>query len=478
MGHGTTMNNLWQPAIWLLSGVVAGSFLLVDSAGSLISWAVAFMMLLLICQMPERLIGSRGRFTAIIIISYLLISLAGLVEVGDNLRNFGTPFGKHADDSRFYEQTLSLLSAEIPATPIGFYERVLAFWGAGPTLVFAITPRLLDFLPLNWALGAVVVGLADILCMTAIAKRPPVWLLGACLLGNYKFLDTAIHLYRDVLLLVFFLGSMIAFMRWRPLLALFLAVPVLLLRGASFLILALFCGLFVLRGRFPHRSSFYAVCAAFSLLVIVVMPIAGNLIFRYGSSSTNVGGNVGLPTWSFSENLDFRANTIANYAAEGSTLSATLTGTDPASLLIRPAVYAFFPIRLWPLNMDFGSGATEAKMEYSHGGLYLYHVIMWVTVVSWIFIIPLIIIGLFVAMRGAATANVFFVFFILCVLSVSFISLQMRHGMAFVVITPVIVMLGLQMYCEHYAARRAIMGLGALVTLILLAYNIMNGGIL
>jgi hypothetical protein len=220
------------------------------------------------------------------------------------------------------------------------------------------------------------------------------------------------------------------------------------------------------------------VCAAFSLLVIVVMPIAGNLIFRSGSSTTNVGGNVGLPTWSFSENLDFRANTIANYAAEGSTLSATLTGTDPASLLIRPIVYAFFPIRLWPLNMDFRSGATEAKMEFSHGGLYLYHVIMWVTVVSWIFIIPLIIIGLFAAMRGAATANVFFVFFILCVLAVSFISLQMRHGMAFVVITPVIVMLGLQMYCENYTARRAILGLGALVTVILLAYNTMNGGIL
>jgi hypothetical protein len=290
-------------------------------------------------------------------------------------------------------------------------------------------------------------------------------------------MDTVIHLYRDTFLFVFFLAGLIAFLRGRRLWGVLFALPVATLRGASFLLLVLFMGLCFLRQRVGSWFRFYAVSVVIAGLSLFLVPACGNRLLSYASGFGSRGG-LGLATWSFEQNMEFRTQTIASQVADGSTMEASLSRGGVTSYLSRPVVYLFFPLRFWPLHLEAESMSAFAQCSVAANGLFLFHIMSWITIVCWIIVLPLLGMGLLAAARGTATANIFAVYFVTCLLAVAFVSLQMRHGLAFVVITPVLVALGLTLVQDNVTARRSTYVLGAGTTGLILVYNLLSGSVL
>lgn len=464
--------------ILLFFGLVTGGFLLLGAPRGLIAWGATLGLLIVFCYSFSQLSGNRSELTTVVVISYLFISLIGLVEVGDNLRNFGTYFGKHADDSRFFERTMALLQRGEWQDRTGMYEVCMALWGVIPALVFGISMSPIDFLPFNWGLAALVAGLIWVFCQIALGIRPPWWIILLATLGNYRFMDSVIHLYREALLLVFFMLALIAIVQDRHLKSMILAGAVLLLRGASFILCAGFSALFLLRRRMRSPLAFYTLC------IVLVVPISflalksGTTILMYSSGITQAGGTVGLESWSFSENRSFRAQMIAKQVTDGSTTAAIISGGGLVATLARPVPYLFFPIRFWPVHMVQDSHSVFANTAAYQAGEYWINVYVGWTVCCWLIVIPLLTVGMLKAAAGRPLENVIFVFYILAVVATSYISFQMRHGLVFIVLNPLLATIGLREYYADKTTRAVTWGLGGVVFLSLLFYNAIEGAVL
>lgn len=461
----------------LTGGVISG-YILVGMPGGLMPWTMAFILLVGSGRLAQQYIPGPARFGEIVIIAYLLISLIGLIEVGDNLRNFGTVFGKHADDALFYQRTMALLRYGEWQERTGLYEAVLALWAVIPTAVFALPMTALDFLPLNWGFAAVVVGLIGVFCRVTLGISPPLWILIGGILGNYRFTDSVIHLYREPLLLLFLLSAMIAITQRRYLRSLFLALPVLLIRGANFLLYGVYLGLTVIRQCSRSRLMFYGVCVLLGISGLFLTQSVGTTLLKYSSGLTQAGGSVGSEKWSFAENRTFRSEMIAKQVTDGSTTAAVLSGSGPLVTLVRPFPYLFFPIRFWPVHMADDSHSIFASTESLQAGAYWINVYVGVTVCCWLFLIPLMSIGLFNAMLGPPVENILFVYYVLAVVLVSFVSCQMRHGLSFIVVNPVLATIGWRACQGHENARRLAWGMGGAVAVALFVYNMLEGSAL
>lgn len=472
------ISSLRRLAMLSLGGAVIGGYMLLGMPGGLIAWGVGLALLICSGRLPRKLLHNPARFVEIVVMAYLLISLIGLIEVGDNLRNFGTAFGRHADDSRFYERTMALLQRGEWQERTGLYEAVLGLWGVIPVGVFVVPMGALDFLPLNWGLAAFVVGWIWVFCQVTLGVSLPWWILMGGILGNYRFTDSVIHLYREPLLLVFLLLAMIAIAHRRYLRSLALALPVLLIRGANFLLCGVYFGLTVIRRRTRSRMMFYAVCALLAIPCLFLTQRAGTILLKYSSGFTQEGGSVGMETWSFSENTTFRSEMIAKQVTDGSTTAAALSGSGPLATLVRPIPYLFFPVRFWPVHMADDSHSIFARTEAFHMGTYWINVYVWVTVCCWLPVIPLMAIGLFRAMIGSPRENILFVYYILALVLVSFVSCQMRHGLSFIVINPLLAATGYRACKAHKNTRMLAWGMGGAVAAALFLYNRMEGSAL
>jgi len=81
-------------------------------------------------------------------------------------------------------------------------------------------PSLIHVLPVSWALAGLAAALSYGLSETISGVKLPIASAAASLLGNSVFIDSTVHLYRDGLMLVFFMLSLLASIKRRWALAL------------------------------------------------------------------------------------------------------------------------------------------------------------------------------------------------------------------------------------------------------------------
>jgi len=467
-----------QTALWAIDFCLGAAtlcvYLATERYGAILPWLYTFGLLIAAGAWWDRTSRQDGRLLRLLITSYLAVSLVGMLEVSDNLRQYGTMFGIGADDSDYFFNARTILQDGVIPAGAGLYDLVLAAWGFLPNLIWKETTTAFEFLPLNWALAAAVVGLCDELCFVVLKQRPPLWILALTLLANYKFTDATIHLYRDGLLLTFFLLALNSLMRVQRLRSVLYSLPVLVLRAANF---GLYCIVFLLSvalGRARTRVIFYRWVLSF------LAPIIGPQVFRYATRIT-LGGYVDEHIAStLFEEMQFRGEiyALSTGTAQSTTLGYEMANNTAASFVLRPITFELLPIRFWPLEMGGNSASRFAVNISSDRELTLRNVYLWFSIISWVAVLPLLIVGLGVAAAGSRNLNIMFVYYLVSVFAVSFISFELRHATAFITIHPLLALAGYNSVRKHQRVRAFAIGFAVLTAFGICAYNSFAGALL
>lgn len=428
-------------ALLILFGIIF-LYALSDNFISLLPFFSAAALIYPLSKIASNTIGLNKRFPAVVFFAYLAISLVGMMEVVDNINNFLTPFGKHADDSKFFERTINLLYLGQWDEQSGLFEIVIALWGSFFKLIRTETLDLLDLLPLCWLFGAFAVGLCDELTQRATGCKPPLWLIYATTVCNFKFMDAVIHLYRDGLILVFFLVSLIYLSKHQHIKAIFTSLPVFILRGANFFLFLVFFICWTTRNKLSSRFSFYLLFGTILIATMAILPKYGNQILAFSSGIQNVGNVIGLSSWDFKQNIQFRQEFISEQAAAGSNLQKSLSTESYTAFAMRPIIFTFFPVRFWPIKTTGESMSTYAASKSAIGGIFIINIFVWITVATWIFVAPFLITGIGNAFCGRKEENVIIVYYILSLALVSFVSMQMRHSLSFTILNLTVCTIG------------------------------------
>ena len=465
----------WWPA-YCLGGATLCSMALVGEFAAVLPWMVTLGLLVWVGKRWDRATRQRGRLLRILVTAFVALSFIGMLEVSDNLRNFGTIFGKALDDSSFFSETLSFLRDRAISDRFTIYHVVLAVWGFLPNLIFDESTIGLHFMFLNWALGAIVVGLCDNFCYVIIKRSVPLWLLMVTLIGNYKFADALIHIYRDGLMLLFLLLALTAALRASYVRSLVSAAPVSLLRGANFLLYSFVLAILIIFRRAGRRAVLYGGSMCIFGAAAWLVPTYGLQAFKYATSLTHAGYSEYTAGATVEDHISFRANMVAAQVAQDSTLKSTLANDSIVSMSIRPIVFVLFPIRYWPLFMSGDSASTFATSRHIDRGLTLFNIYVWFSISCGVVVLPLMVIGLGKALCGPRKQNVISIYYLMGIFSVSFISFQMRHSVSFIIIHPLLAMLGCVTLRNSY--RLTAMALCALTVSCIVIYNILSGSLL
>lgn len=473
-----------QIAMWTINFTIGAAtlcvYLTIDRYGAILPWLYTFGLLVAFGSWWDRVSQQDGRLLRLLITSYLIVSLVGMLEVSDNLRHFGTMFGVGADDSDYFFDARTILQDRIIPDSAGIYDIVLAAWGFLPNLLWKETTTAFEFLPLNWALAAVVVGLCDELCFVVIRQRPPVWLLVITLLGNYKFTDATIHLYRDGLLLVFFLLAVNSLMRSQHLRSVVYSVPVLALRAANFALYVFVLLLSVTLRRSRTRVAFYGWVTCILCVAALSVPFVGPQVFRYATRITFGGYADEYVTHSVLEEAESRGQIYAatTGTAQSTTLGYAMANEGLAAMVLRPITYELFPIRFWPLEMGSDSASRFAVNISSDRGVTLRNLYAWFSIVCWVAVVPLLIVGLGAAAFGSRKLNIIFVYYLISLFAVSFISFELRHATSFIIFHPLLALLGYNSIKKQERIRVLAVAGGVLTLAGICLYNSFAGPLL
>ncbi len=464
-----------------LGTAIFTTYIVIGRAVAILPWLYTLVLLTALGTWWDRSSQQQGRLLQLLLTSYLVVSLIGAVDISDNLRHFGTVFGGGADDSEYFFNARTLLQDGVILPGTGLYDLVLAAWGFLPNLIWKETTTAFEFLPLNWALAAAVVGLCDELCYAVIKERPPIWILVTTLLGNYKFTDATIHLYRDGLLLTFFLLALNSVMRSQPARSLLYALPVLALRAANFGLYAFALLLSTVLGKSRKRAVFYGWVLSFLFIAATLFPTVGPLLFRYATRITfggYSGGEYIAP--SILQEGEFRGQVFAMLTgtAQSTTLGYVMANNGPASLVLRPITFELLPVRFWPLEMGADSESRFAVRPFSERALTLRNVYLWFCVLCWVVVVPLLIVGLGASAFGTRKLNILFVYYLLSVFAVSFVSFELRHATAFTILHPLLAMLGYNAIRKDKRVRLVALSVGVLTFVGICLYNSFAGPVL
>jgi len=187
-------------------------FLYLEAGQSFISWLIAYMMLLSCVKLINNIIDDKEYFKSVTIISFVILSLYGLIITYDNITNFGVPFGSRHDDSDFFYTIKGITEGSDVEIEVWFFEYTYSFIAIViRSLQFLNDFKLFDLLPINWAFAALCVGLSSEIAYKISNQRLPYWLLFIVLLGNHVFVKTTVHLYRDGFMLFFALLAILCY---------------------------------------------------------------------------------------------------------------------------------------------------------------------------------------------------------------------------------------------------------------------------
>ena len=383
---------------------------------------------------------TRGGYD-ILITSYLLISLMGLLICLDNQNNFGTFLGCGGDDTRFFGKILMLIKGT-PEEETGFYEYVLATFGWGMNLLKLGDLQLTDLLPLNWLLAAFCAMVCYQLAFELMCKRCPFFIILTSLLFNFTFTDSITRLYRDVLMLFFSLLFLLFLINDKRIKMLVSLVPLMLIRMANGFLLLLFVGLLILKKRVKRVMVFYALTGVLGGFFVAVINYSNINLLNYTSSYVNFARyNRVFKNYSTKEMLELRNKSIAGSVPESSLKNVAYIEGGIKGKIVKIIYALFYPLTFNSPSTELQVSATISNSGYVKG-FYLYLILQWLFILSWIAVLPYLFLGLYKAMFGSNLQVTIFVFYIIVTLLVSLISGQQRHGCILVVLNPILANIG------------------------------------
>jgi hypothetical protein len=405
-------------------------------------WLLSLALTIFVARLARSTLTPFRDASVLGVLSFDVLSTIGLYFIATYQSMYGLSFGPYADDSLYFNQILGNIAPTFQsrlydAVLSGFYALISPFVGA---------PDVTHLLPVNWAFGAIAVLLSRILSDDVSGVRLPMRLLFAAVIGNCYFSDTVTHLYRDGLMLVFFLGALIASTRRHYFRAAILACLCGMVRpadGALALFYAILCTASIAAPG-ARRRRHAAICVSLVLL--------GSLF--WADQQWNIARRMRTVTevdpWvkdTITETARDRFQTMVVDPPEaGPSAGPSVTGMLAKSrlaMLALPVVTVFSPFRLGGVSetqaVIVDAGGTT--MRFPVRGIQPEMVLHWLTVLLWLVVAPFIVLSVLKGFRGGAKQRAIVVFFLVTVASITFVSFQARHRTAFIVLFPTLMAL-------------------------------------
>ena len=367
---------------------------------------------------------------------YSFISLWGLFYAISYNESYGLFFGPNFDDSLFFQK---IANNEYDNS---YFFFVFIMGIINKLLSCTKSPFIVDSLIINWGIASIVCTFAHYYaCLVAerYCKFLPVF-LGVSM--NYAFLDTVVHLYRDSMMLLFFLLCLISAQRRSYYLAIAFALATGLIRGANGFIALLSIVLYLFFRKIGptctnkthnvkrNMKTYILLAVALLLLTIVI----GNKLIEYRTSFAVF-------------NKTTQSESIFKYVQDREQQWRS-TYTDSKffrrgleSIVIKPLVTLSFPLTLPPL---FGVEHIVINHTPSQNlrMLRVYSIVIWFSIITSVFILPRLLICGLGSIKLPQEKNIPVLLFAILLLLVSFISFQIRHRCAYIVLIPAIIGLG------------------------------------
>jgi len=466
--HMTSVKNLETAALLkaqrnlyvtvLVCMLVGFLVFMVEVAGAqiLVPWGFALIVMLAFCKLLNWWIKSPVGSYRFALLSFFSLSMIGLLLVANFQSLYGMNFGPHGDDSKYYCYIVNLTN-NIQTRPLTLYEHFMSYWYRLLSIVIG-QPRGIDLLSLNWAFGAIVAVLAFELAYQVSGRRCPPLLVFLAIIGNCIFSNSVVILYRDGFMLIFFLVAFVAAFKKDYLIAIIAVLLCATIRtaNAGIALFAIVC-IFLSRDRCVRRTPVLIILLC--LLLITSALIIDRYLYLGTYLRTLASGNLQERKTTIIEQAVTRAPRYmerSDLASGDATVAAY--GMGPARYVLMPVLTLFSPFKFSPLVTK-----TEVHIVHTKGmdvfyvqGISFEVVFKWITIMLWIVLGPLMVIGIYRAAKGPVSQKLMLMIFLLALIGVSFVSFQGRHRCAFVVFYPIFLSIAWQNHMSRQGKLCAI----------------------
>jgi hypothetical protein len=462
-----------------VSILVIALCMLLGGPVSLFSWSACLAIGIQTSQWFCRQGFVNATSSNLFLISYLLTSLLGFLIVLDNQLNFGVPFGYARDDQMFFEAVCDLRSGHT-LSEFGLYEAGLATWSFLVRPFDPVGLNLTDLLPINWLFTALCVVVLNDIAVLVSRQAFPAWLTVAALLGNMRFADSNIRLYRDAIILFFVATSILLVLRKRHAHGLLYLLPVFVLRGANGFLALTFAIMLWTKRRIESRAMFAILTGAFLLISIFATTKSNQLnLYAFTSDIARLGRYLSaFEDVTLSEQLARRSEAIAEgteHAGANNLIHQAYANGGTMASLVKPIYTIFFPLTFHAprTTMHVAENISPNRVVE---GYYLYYVIEWAWISIWVVVLPYLILGGYRMLTGTDEQLTIILFYILSVVAVAFVSGQIRHACAFVILHPLLVACGYQAVKLDRNLRTIFPILTWATVALILAWNLVRHG--
>lgn len=367
---------------------------------------------------------------------YSYISLWGLFYAISYYEFYGLYFGPNGDDSLFYDY---IVNGDFDNS---YYLFIFIMAVFGNCVSFIKSLSLVDLLIFNWGIAAFVCMLSFYYASLVIGRLSgfiPV-LLGVSM--NYAFLDTAVHLYRDSMVLMFFLLSLISAQRKHYWTAIAFAVVTGILRGANGFVALLAVLLYLIFRKMKTQCIRTSkgigkklwVYVLLMFVIIVIVQYAGSFIIMYGTSFINQ--NRGINSKTMSAYVHNRENKWLERFDESKVLGSGVMG-----IVIKPAVNLLFPLTFPPVSAYEQVKIKNQYVQYVRM-FKAFSIAIWFGIVASVWVFPGLLSGVLASLKLPYEKAIPVILFVVLLFAVSLISFQYRHRCAYIVLIPSIIGLG------------------------------------
>lgn len=368
------------------------------------------------------------KYERLLFFSFCLYSLIGTVNYCSYLYFCGFTFAPYHDDNYYWKNIITIVNGDdLGNNNATLYEYVIAYL----IKPFSALPiEHYHLLPINWALGALVVVLS---VKFAEKVLPDVsgkarWLSAFLLLLNSSFIDGTVHLYRDILMCLFFIVGLSCIYGNHIKLGFLNSIMAGLVRGANAFILFLYMVL----QRVSRSKLFSKKVLCLSVVVIAISFSVLNKTFQLEKYMRNLSES--------SSTADTFSERIERVKSEDGTGGVmTLLRSDNIVLnAIALPVYMVSPFKVRELVIKEQYTLRDTVYP-SVVRLRVETIWEFIMIVFYAFMLPGFFLGLYYWAKEVDRQKfVLFLVFIFMVASVTYISMQSRHKMMFIMLYPLV----------------------------------------
>ncbi len=401
----------------------------------------------------------KKEYYALFLFSFIYYSFLGVLAYSSYLDAFGTTFAPYRDDSLYFYNIKTIWEGleKEPYMPYSLFE---ILYGMILYPIAAWTNVLhYQLLPFNWMMGGIVVAeavkLADIVC--PIDKNVKI-LPAAFILLNANFTNGTVHLYRDIMVCLLSTLAIKNAFNSKYIKSVFLSIGATFVRGANgFLIMAYLLIDKMLETFRPSKR----------LVWILSIFIIGTSLIGITKINLNKMGRI-TSTSTKGHYLEDRLNNWYGNKEVGGVM-IFLRSPNPIIKSIGLPIYFISPIKFGKLKVR----ESTHTLKQSTVGTRLRVETLWefIHIAFYSFSIVFLFYGIYCwASTNDIKSFALFILFILSICMITFVSMQTRHKMFFIMMTPIAINYAIN--CSSITMRKTLMQVGVGVFILILTYNI------